>query len=743
MKYYILNELKAGSLNLWNPYIFSGVPQNAFAYVGEFYPLNLLLIPFSKLDISFMYWLMEISAIFHLFLGGIFMYILTRYLKISHYSSLLAATFFSLSPFFIVHLKHINIIESAIWLPLIFLFFHRALHTDNLKDSIWSGLFMGISILAGHIQINYLMFLFLFAYFIYFLIVEKNAFPGKMRLFILKKTALALPLLLLGLGISAIGLLPAIELNDLSIRPFNNSFSFYSSYSLNPLQFFLTSLFPHFFGGQSETSGYWGGWNYWELTSYLGIVPLIFILIAVPFFKNQKFIKFLFITALLSLFLSFGYHFFPYYVAYFLLPGIQLFRAPARFLFLYNFSLIIIAGFALDFFLANKEKIKLCLDKNKKNILKIIHFAIMFFLILGIMVIILPKETLLGLVLEPSKEKNLIITKGVLVKNLLINFTTFFLMVSALIIIISKYLKQSVSLKFFKISILFLAFTDLFLFGFQFNNSNYGPKDYFPKTKEIEYIEQNNLGNKRIITNGAIHPNNPLVYKFQSIEGNSSHAMLLRYYNFINEAINSRMISSLSAQAISANRLKLLNACYFISNNDNGFKNINNTDLYEIPQCFDRAFIARSVEIEENDEKTLTRIDDPDFNPLKNIILKKKPGLILPNNDFASYNDKVDIVKYAPDTIEIKAELEENGILFLSEVYYPGWEAYIDGVKTEIYEANYLFRAIELQKGNHNIKFIYNPKSFKTGLIISIISLTCAITSLLYLSILKRKNIKN
>ena len=188
MKYYILNELKAGSLNLWNPYIFSGVPQNAFAYVGEFYPLNLLLIPFSKLDISFMYWLMEISAIFHLFLGGIFMYILTRYLKISHYSSLLAATFFSLSPFFIVHLKHINIIESAIWLPLIFLFFHRALHTDNLKDSIWSGLFMGISILAGHIQINYLMFLFLFAYFIYFLIVEKNAFPGKMRLFILKKT---------------------------------------------------------------------------------------------------------------------------------------------------------------------------------------------------------------------------------------------------------------------------------------------------------------------------------------------------------------------------------------------------------------------------------------------------------------------------------------------------------------------------------------------------------------------------
>lgn len=186
-----------------------------------------------------------------------------------------------------------------------------------------------------------------------------------------------------------------------------------------------------------------------------------------------------------------------------------------------------------------------------------------------------------------------------------------------------------------------------------------------------------------------------------------------------------------------------MNACYFISNNDSRFKNINNTDLYEIPQCLDRAFIAHTAEIEENDEKTLARIDNPDFNPLKNIILKKKPGLILPNNDFTSYNDKVDIIKYEPDTIEIKAELEENGILFLSEVYYPGWEAYVDGVKSEIYEANYLFRAIELQKGNHVIKFIYNPKTFKIGLIISIISLICAIISLLYLSIPKRKNIKN
>lgn len=739
MKYHILNELKAGSFSLWNPNIFSGVPMSALAYTGELYPLNLLLVPFSKLDISYMYWLMEISVLFHLLLGGIFMYILMRYLKISHFSSLVSAVLFALSPLLVVHLKHINIVESIIWLPLIFLFFHRALHADDIKDSIWAGLIMGISILAGHIQINYLMFLFLFAYFIHFLITEKNAFLSKIRPFIFKKIVIAAPLVILSFGVSAVGLLPALELNDLSVRSLNNSFAFYSSYSLNPLQFILTSLFPHFFGGQSETAAYWGEWNYWELVCYPGIIPLLFILIAFPFLKDQKFIKFLFIAALLSLSLAFGYYFFSYYIAYYLLPGITLFRVPARFMLLYNFSLIIAAGFAIDLFLANTEKIRSFLPLYKKNILVIIYSAVIFISILTFLIIVLPKDALIKIFSGSEAEGNLMVTKDFLIKNSIKSFSAFFLIILPSLAIISKYLKRSINLNLFKISILLLVFIDLFIFGFQFNNSIYGPKDYFPKTKEIEYLEQIAQGSKRTIINGSIHPNSSLVYNFESIEGNVSQAMLARYYYFINEAVSEKILPLYSDGPVSANRLKLLNACYFLSDKNDKYKNIDKTDLYELPACLDRAFIVHAAKIEENDEKTLAKIDDPDFDPSKKIILKKKPDLTLPNNDFASYNDKVEITGYKPDKIEIEANLEKNGILFLSEVYYPGWEAYVDGAKTEIYQANYLFRAIELRQGKHSVKFIYNPKIFKIALIISIISLISAIISILYLSIFKQK----
>jgi uncharacterized membrane protein YfhO len=50
-------------------------------------------------------------------------------------------------------------------------------------------------------------------------------------------------------------------------------------------------------------------------------------------------------------------------------------------------------------------------------------------------------------------------------------------------------------------------------------------------------------------------------------------------------------------------------------------------------------------------------------------------------------------------------------------VYYPfGWNAYIDGKKVAYAKANYVLRGLSLPAGQHNIKFIFEPESFKTGL---------------------------
>lgn len=733
MKYYIFNSLKDGIFPFWNPYILGGAPAAADIQVGIFYPLNLLLVPLSKPDISYMYWLMEMQAIFHLLLGGLFMYILMRYLKVSRFGSLFSAMIFSLSPLFIVHLKHVNMIESIIWLPLIFLFFHRSLHTNSLRDSIFAGFIMGISILAGHLQMNYLMFLFLFAYFIYFLLKEDDILSLKrpiMRNILLKRGSLFFLFFALSLGIASIELLPYLEFSSLSIRTISDYFSFSSSYSAGPMQFLFTSLVPHFFGGQSISTPYWGEWNYWEMMNYLDIFVLLLIFIGLMFLRNIKIVRFLFTAALLALGLSLGYNFILYYFAYFLLPGLKLFRVPARFLFLYSFSLIIIAGFSLDFFLnsGNLEKLKLFFAKNKKIFQKIAITILAFFAIIAGIYALTPQR-FIG------------VPKNLLMGNTLANISALFILFLALSLIIKGYLKRSLDLK--KVKIAFLAFTiaDIFWFGFDFNNGDISPKEFYPETKAIEYLRKENPADYRVILNSPT-VNTSSVYRIPEIDGWVGPALILNYNNFAGKEKDGKTASwdpSFDEITDSPNRLKLLNACYVAADEKDikakkDYTNINGLNLYKTPYCPKRSFIVHKIDVEKDPKNILSKIDKSEFNPLETVILEEKPNLEPITQDKSFLNDSAEIIKYGSNSIEIKSKSEENGILFLSEVYYPGWEAYVDGAKTEVYRADYAFRAIALPKGEHIVKLVYNPKIFRLGLLISLISAMSGVIFCFYLS---------
>jgi uncharacterized membrane protein YfhO len=51
----------------------------------------------------------------------------------------------------------------------------------------------------------------------------------------------------------------------------------------------------------------------------------------------------------------------------------------------------------------------------------------------------------------------------------------------------------------------------------------------------------------------------------------------------------------------------------------------------------------------------------------------------------------------------------------LSEVYYPGWRAWVDDREVDVLRADYLFRAVELPAGAHRVRLLYDPASFKIG----------------------------
>jgi hypothetical protein len=79
--------------------------------------------------------------------------------------------------------------------------------------------------------------------------------------------------------------------------------------------------------------------------------------------------------------------------------------------------------------------------------------------------------------------------------------------------------------------------------------------------------------------------------------------------------------------------------------------------------------------------------------------------------------------KQNPNQLVAEFEAGEGGWLVVSDVWYPGWRAWVDGVETQILHANYLFRAVELTPGNHQVVFAYRPLSFYAGVVISLVTL--------------------
>jgi len=69
--------------------------------------------------------------------------------------------------------------------------------------------------------------------------------------------------------------------------------------------------------------------------------------------------------------------------------------------------------------------------------------------------------------------------------------------------------------------------------------------------------------------------------------------------------------------------------------------------------------------------------------------------------------------------------MDGEGFLILSDVYYPGWKVYVDGIEEKIYRADYLLRAVHLPPGFHQVRFVYDPMSFKVGLWIILSTLFC------------------
>lgn len=86
------------------------------------------------------------------------------------------------------------------------------------------------------------------------------------------------------------------------------------------------------------------------------------------------------------------------------------------------------------------------------------------------------------------------------------------------------------------------------------------------------------------------------------------------------------------------------------------------------------------------------------------------------------------VTSYTPNNTEVSVASTCDTTLVSSEVFYPGWEAFVDGKKTDITVSNGAFRTLSIPAGNHHVSFRYFPKLFIPGVVISVLTLLFLLT---------------
>ncbi len=140
--------------------------------------------------------------------------------------------------------------------------------------------------------------------------------------------------------------------------------------------------------------------------------------------------------------------------------------------------------------------------------------------------------------------------------------------------------------------------------------------------------------------------------------------------------------------------------------------------VYENMDVLPRAFLVHKAKVVgDSDAASLSSLES-DFDPAAEVLLADGTELDFPLPDG---EESVMIRHYAPERIEIEVSAAAPGYLVLSDAWYPGWEARVDGTPVPVRRANLLFRAVAVDTGVHVVEFTFRPRSLFIGLGISLV----------------------
>ncbi len=338
----ILSEhLKRNTLPVWTSLLGGGFPITAEGSIGTLYLPNLIL--FRLLDVVTAY---NLSLALSVILMGWGMYVWLRVLGMPRLVCLYLGLTAGFSGIMATHLTHIMIVQSLALMPWVMAMTHALIVNPTARKTGICAFIVSQQILAGFPQTVFITLLFSAGYACYLTLTRRRITSITLTI---RAITLYLASVVLGIIASAIQLLPAGEfLSQTGVaRGFRPEVASYFSFPLDH----LVTLFNPFMLGNPRNGTFEiftdRGSVFWENTGYVGFMPLIFLTGLFIKRKNTRDsqIGFFLLSLVASFLLMWGRHS-PVYLVYSLWP-FTLFRVPSRFIWPFVISLIVVSGYGL------------------------------------------------------------------------------------------------------------------------------------------------------------------------------------------------------------------------------------------------------------------------------------------------------------------------------------------------------------------------------------------------------------
>ena len=672
-------QLAQGHLPLWDPHAWLGQPLLAQAQPGAAYPLNWLLWLVARYNGHLQIWGLQWYYIAIHYMAALFTYLLCRDLGRSRAASLIAGAAYSLLGY-MGWVGWPQMMNGAVWTPLVFLFLLRAVRGLHARSSAaLSGACLGMAWLSGHHQVPIFLTLASSGVWIYFILRNRRVDWHMARL-----GALATAF---GPIVGALQILPAQELGRVSLRwvgarnpvGWNDVVPYYVHAEYSFPAFKLAGiLFPGF-----DTNS----------TLFFGVCGIALALLGVALAWKQPFVKLFAALALGGLLYALGrYDVFQGFI-YAVAPWVEKARTPAMASFLFHAGLAVLAAFGVD---GVRAAVDSPLQESSESAATWIRRVTIGSAGFGVFIGATIVAILFARRFSWDSDDRAMLTPliALLLSALLYGWRT-------------RNVTGPQAVTLLMLLLLFEAGNQS-VYALS-DRDNWNQHQFVAKvwgnSDIAQFLSQQQKPFRVETKTDDIHPNWGDYYGFDVanmlLAGVTENSRRIPWWPEAGEKLEG-IKYVLTRDPPQANQRQV-------------FEGASGIKVYENTDVFPRAWAVGSVvTVPESLTGEAFLRDHSGELRSQAFVTSDAPKL----SACAGEAGQVQVLgteHYDPENVRLRAAMACDGMVVLSDTFYPGWYADMDGQPARIYEVDLALRGVLVPKGAHTVTFSYRPRTVSVG----------------------------